>query len=410
MKKLFGIKLLLICSLSLLAKPEEIVFYYSTLKFVETPLSYLEGSVPLRKELALSRNHYRFVFDELHQLKSIAFYNGETPRNPNHTANLFMLSHKMEFQYTDSTEQIIFINKDGKETAVLGNCSRFNYSLNKKGYRILLHFLDQDGKKITNAWGIYQYQWIYQKDGSVIEERHDLEGKIVAIRPGFEFDRLKLNFNHLGQIARMQNIDETGSLVENSSGASQDVIYTNHKGNFLSWNVLNNSGDLEKGNGPNVAAGIQAFNEFGYEKRLTHFDEEGNRIYSAYGICESRTEFDEFGNISERRFYDNEGKVGIHLDAGYHKLKIKWSKDGNRRNSISYFNVKNEPVHHKSRGYHKAVYKYNAKNSLVSISYLNNKEELMNRTDNGVAVIEFQYDLNGKVSNQRRLNKDGKEI
>lgn len=410
MKKLIGIILLVICSLNLMSKAEEQVFYYSTLKFVETPLSYLEGSVPLKKDVALNRNHYRFVYDEAHQLKSVAFYNGETPRKPNHTANLFMLSHQIKFSYTDSTEHIYFYDREGKETAVLGNCRSFSYTIDQRGYRKSLHFLDQDENRITNSWGIYQYQWTYQDDGSVIEERQDQAGERVAIRPGFEFYRLKLNFNHLGQIARMQNIDENGNLVENTSGASQDVISTNAEGNFLTWNVLNNSNQLEKGNGPNVAMGKQAFNDYGYEQQLIHFDEKGNRIYSAYGICESRTTFDDFGNLSERRFYDKEGKEGVHLEAGYHKLKVKWSKDGNRRNSITYFNQENQAVHHKSRGYHKVKYTYNSQNRLVKISYLDMNEELINRTDNGVAVIEFKYDSNGKVSNTKKLNKNGKEI
>ncbi len=410
MKKLIGIILPLIFSFSLMSKAEEQVFYYSTLKFVETPLSYIEGSVPLRKEVALSRNHYRFVFDEFYQLKSIAFYNGETPRKPNHTANLFMLSHQIKFSYTDSTEHMFFFDSEGKVTAVLGNCSSFSYTIDERGYRKSLHFLDQDENRITNSWGIYQYQWSYQEDGSVIEERQDQAGESVAIRPGFEFYRLKLNFNHLGQIARMQNIDENGELIENSSGASQDVIYTNHEGNFLSWKVLNNSSDLEKGNGPNVALGRQFFNEFGYERQLIHFDENGSRIYSAYGICESRTEFDEFGNISERRFYDIEGNRGVHLEADYHLLKIEWSKDGNRRISLSYFTVKDQAVLHNSRGYHQVKYKYSSQNKLIRMSYLNDKGVLINRIDNGVAMIEFEYDANGKVITTKKLNKDGKEI
>mgnify|MGYP003679082053 CR=1 FL=1 len=114
MIKLIGTILLLIFSFNLMSKPKEKVFYYSTVKFIETPLSYLEGSVPLRNEMALSRNHYRFSYDDLHQLKSVAFYNGKTPRNPNHTANLFMLSHKIVFYYQDSIQRIEFQDPKGK--------------------------------------------------------------------------------------------------------------------------------------------------------------------------------------------------------------------------------------------------------------------------------------------------------
>ena len=81
------------------------VYYYSSVEFVETPLSYLKGSVPLSKEVALGRNHYRFTYDDKHRLKSITFFNGDTPRNPNHTSNLFTLAHRLVFSYEDAIEK-----------------------------------------------------------------------------------------------------------------------------------------------------------------------------------------------------------------------------------------------------------------------------------------------------------------
>ena len=66
----------------------------------------------------------------------------------------------------------------------------------------------------------------------------------------------------------MQQINDQGALIENSTGAAQDQITTNAAGNFLQWTVLDKDGALEKGNGPNVAIGIQSFNEYGYEIEL----------------------------------------------------------------------------------------------------------------------------------------------
>ncbi len=293
--------------------------------------------MPLKSDVAFRRNHYRFSYDITNRLVSIAFYNGSTPKNPNHTANLFTLAHRMEFSYEDSKEEVTFFNLKGRQIDVLGNSSQFVYKLNQLGFRESLHFLDSSGNRVENSWNIFEYKWEYLSDGTVIEDRFDKNGKSVSIRPGFEFYRLKLYFNNAGHIALMQNIDDHGNLVENNSGASQDKITTNANGNFLQWQVLENQHQLEKGNGPDVAIGIQKFNEFGYESELEHRDENNNLIYSAYGICRSKTQFDKYGNISERSFYNKVNEPSNHKSAGYHKLKMVWDKFGNDRELLSYF-------------------------------------------------------------------------
>lgn len=386
------------------------VFYYSTAEFIETPLSPIKGSVPLNKKQALRRNHYRFSYDEKHQLVSISFFNGHTPRDPNHTANLFTLAHQMTFDYAEESEIISFFNTQGEPIEVLGNCSRFVYTYNDLGFRNGLYFLNKNKQRLTNSWGIYEYKWEYLNDGSVIENRFDYEGNQVSIRPSFEFYRLRLYFNPSGHIALMQNIDKNGNLIENSSGASQDRITTNSQGNFLDWNVLNNKNELEKGNGPNVAIGKQAFNEYGYEVALEHQDEKGQVIASHYGIYMSKTKFDRFGNIQERTFYNANGKPTIHSKAGYHKLLFTWDEQGNKRKSLQYFDVAGNPCHHTTRGYHAVRYEYDDQGRISKISYLSTTNELTNRKDNGRAYSVYEYSMDDGEVQLSHFNTSHKEI
>ena len=385
------------------------VIYYSTIEFVETPLSYIKGSVPLKKDVALHRNHYRFSYDSQNKLVSIAFYNGSVPKNPNHTANLFTLAHRMEFSYQSDSEKVTFFGTNGKQISVLGNCSEFVFNLNKLGFKESLHFLDASSDRVENSWDIFEYKWEYLNDGTVVEDRFNKQGKQVSIRPGFEFYRLKLYFNTRGHIALMQNIDNDGNLFENSSGASQDKITTNVNGNFLQWQVLDNNHKLEKGNGPDVAKGIQKFNEFGYESELEHRDENNKPMYSAYGICISKTQFDEFGNISKRTFYNEENQPSNHKIAGYHKLKIKWDKSGNYREMLSYFDVNGKPTIHVTRGYHSVKYYYDRNKNLSRIDYLDANEQLTDRRDNGIAYITYQYN-NGEQTSIIRFNREGEKL
>lgn len=386
------------------------VYYYSSVEFVETPLSYLKGSVPLSKEVALGRNHYRFTYDDKHRLKSITFFNGDTPRNPNHTSNLFTLAHRLVFSYEDAIETISFYDVKDNQIEVLGNCYRFVYTLNPLGFRESLYFENVNGERTENSWNIYQYQWIYESDGAVIEDRFNKAGEQMPIRPGFEFHRLRLYFNPLGHIALMQNIDQEGNLIENTSGAAQDQITTNAAGNFLKWEVLDKTGQLEKGNGPDVAIGIQTFNEYGYESKLEHRDENNQLIYNSYGICSSETRFDKWGNIKERRFYDDRGKPTHHEKAGYFQLKLQWDITGNFRDNLAYYDIKGQAASHQERGYHKVLYKYDDEQRLIQISYHDAKEQLVNRKDNGIAYIQYEYDSNGALLKTTRYNKNHKVL
>tara|TARA_R110002073_G_scaffold123234_2_gene266827 strand:+ start:8476 stop:9729 length:1254 start_codon:yes stop_codon:yes gene_type:complete len=399
------------CAQKTLSKKEEgQITYFSTIEFVETPLSYTKGSVPLEESIAMKRNHYRFSYDWQNRVKTIAFFNGNQPRNPNHTGNLFTLAHRIEFTYDKNEERVTFYNTKGKQVSVLGDSYTFVFSLNKLGFRETLSFLNEKGNSVENSWNIYKYEWEYFADGSVIEDRFNKKGDQVSIRLGFEFYRLRLFFNNLGHIALMQNIDKEGRLIENSSGASQDRITTNAQGNFLKWEVLDNKHQLEKGNGPNVAVGNQEFNEFGYEISLLHMDEERAPMYSAYGICRGKTKFDAYGNISERFFYDEQNKPSTHKTAKYHSLKMSWDVSGNYRTDLEYFDVEGKPKAHMTRGYHHVKYHYNTQKELVKITYHDIHKELVNRKDNGIAYIKYNYDQEGNRTSIQRFDTKNNEL
>ena len=89
-----------------------------------------------------------------------------------------------------------------------------------------------------NSWGIYEYLWEQQIDGSVIENRINRSGEPVALRPGFEFYSIRLYYEHNGVLALMQNIDSVGNLVENRTGVAQDKLHFDKKGRWLGWTVF----------------------------------------------------------------------------------------------------------------------------------------------------------------------------
>ncbi len=160
------------------------------------------------------------------------------------------------------------------------------------------------------------------------------------------------------------------------------------------------------GNGPNVAIGMQSFDEYGYAIGVEHRDENNNVVYNHYGIAASSTQFDNFGNMISRTFIGEDGVPSPHLIAGYTTLKIQYDITGNFRKHLEYFDENNMPIGHKKRGYWVVKYIYDSSDQLIRIEYLDIENNLVNRLDNGIAVIKYSYDQDGEIKETIRLNKN----
>lgn len=380
--------------------------YYTRLVFVETPLSLFKGSMPISQKVAMTRNHYRFTYDSLNRLVSVSFYNGKTPRESNETGNRFFLSSVVKISYSKNREVLLFFDRHGNPVNILGGVAQFVFELDEKGFRKELYFLNSKLQKIENSWKIYRYTWKTDTTNAIIEERYNEKGELASLMPGFDFFRTRLVFNQKGDIALMQNVDANGNLVENKTGAAQDLIDMDANGNFLGWTVLNKNHQPEKGNGPNVARGLQQFDEKGNEISLRYEDEKGNPIFSNYGFCQSVSAFDRFGNMIYRQFLDESGKPAPHQQAGYTSMKITWDKTGNNRLRMSYFDNAGHPINHTQRGFASSVNEYDKNGNLVKLTYYDAAGKIVNRTDNGIAYHVYEYDKKNKLVKRKDYDKD----
>lgn len=384
-------------SLSLNAQEAYRTEYFSTVPFRETPFADMIGINPLSQEEASGRNHYRFEYDRAGRLIKAGFYLGDQLRDLNHTANHFFLSPQIRFSYESGQEKRRYFDKHGNAITVRGDVFEEVYDLDEQGRRVRLRFKNEKGAWIQNAWNIAEYKWDIRPDGRVFEERFNEKEEMVSIRPGFHFYRIRFHYDHRGMLALMQNIDEHGNLVENDSGAAQDKIEYDERGNVIAWNVLDKHDQLTRGNSPDVARGVMTYDEHGYEIGIRHEDEKGKLIINAYGFCMSKTEFDRFGNMKARTFLGVDKKAEPHQVAGYTHLEMKWSKDGLNRLSLSYFDKRRKPIQHQTRGYAQVRQEYDNRNNMTSMEYLDEKGKPVKRKDNGISQVKFSYDGKGKL-------------
>ncbi len=386
-----------------------LIEYYSTIPLRESPYASKQGVIRLTKEEAMKRNHYQFTFNNNFKLKSISFNLGNKLINPNHTSNYFFTTSQQRFEYINNLEIRTFFDRFGNQIKQRKAFKEI-YTLDDLGRYKTLYFEDESGNQIENSWGISNYKWNHQDDGSVIENRYNLKGEDKPLRPGFEFYTIRLYFDRNGFLALMQNIDKSGNLVENSSGVAQDKLHFDNEGRWLGWTVLDKNHKIKRGNGPNVARGINIPNEYGYEASIRYEDIDGTAIINSHGFWGGKRYYDKFGNYDFTHFIDSLGNLGVNERAGYATAKFTWSDDGLNRLSVQLLGLKNEPVLHKTRGYALLNIVYDYDGNIVRISNFGVNNEPVNRIDNGVSVITYKYNENKRRIETKRFDKDGKEL
>ena len=378
--------------------------YYSTIPLRESPYAFFQGIVRLSKEEAMTRNHYRFIYDNLFRLESISFWSGDKLRRPNHTANYFFTAPMQKIEYADKKEIITYYDRFGNPIKQRG-AHKSVYSLDKNGRRVALHYEDNKGIIIENSWGISNYIWNHQNDGSIIESRYDLAGNLKPLRPHFEFFRIRLYYEQNGVLALMQNIDEKGVLRENNSGVAQDKLLFDKDGRWLGWTVLNAKNQVHRGNGPNVAKGINIPDQYGYETSIRYEDIDGSSIINSHGFWGGKRFYDNYGNYKSTQFIDSLGNPGINKQTGYCYAVYTWDDKGINLLKYELLDVNKQPVLHKKRGYAKTVYEYNEFDQTTMISYFGKNGEKINRKDNGVSYIIRSYNENHTRKKSVSYNK-----
>lgn len=383
---------------------------YAGLPFRESPCAPLVGVVPLDREQAARHNHFRFSRDREGRIVRVVFRLGDEVRNLDDSANHFFHAPELRIRYEGNLEIRTYRDRFGNPTLFWGDVAEEHYLSDESGKRTRLVFFDRKGEPVENAWGIAEYRWQAIEPGTVIEERVDLEGRPVDLRPGFQFGRLRLIYDDRGFLVRMDNIDANGNPVENESGAASDVLEYDERGLCVAWNVKNARGLPERGNGPDVARGVMRYNRFGREIGIAHFDENGEPMVNAYGFHASQTFYDRYGNMAIRIFLDTEGRPTEHALAGYRSLRMVWDTSGTQRLAMVLFGADGAPIEHRTRGYAEVVRELDARGRVAAIAFYDAEGRSTLHRGLGVARIEMGYDHDNRLTRRAFYDPDGRPI
>ena len=386
------------------------VAYFYTLPFRESPFANVVGIHPMSETEAANRNHYRFEYDSLHRPIRITFMLGDTPRQTNRTANFFFRTSRIDISYVSSRETRMFFDRFGNPALARGVFKEI-YELDEAGYRTRLTFQNADGTRAQSDWGVAEYLWQVEKDGTVIEKHFNLDGDTVVKRPNLTFYTLRLNYGPHGWLSLMENYGPEGKvLVNNTMNGAQDKLEYDANGDMRAWNVFDENRVRVKGNSPRVHRGLRDYNSNGFIARTYYEDENGVRMKSVNGWGESTTTYDKYGNMLERWTHTVDGKKrAINERLQYSGYLKEWDKTGLLELSRKYMLADGTaPATHANVGAHIVKFEYDEVGNTTKLRHYDADGNLVSSRDFGAAIIAFEYDDKNRVTARKLMDVNGK--
>lgn len=386
---------------------EESVAYYSDLAFRESPFEDIAGTGRMSATDATRRNHYRIARDARDRVVSVRHALGSRLRDPDPEHRFFFQAAEMRLCYPEGHEVRKFFNARGRPLAIRGNVAEERFTLDAEGYRKSLRHLGVDGQAVDSGWGIARYDWQRSDDGSVIETRINLAGESVQMRPDLPFERVRLRFGPSGWLSRLEHIDASGALLNNSMKAAEDRLEYRASGEFIAWNVYDAKGKRVEGNAPNVARGITSYHANG-QPLITRFeDRDGRPMAMANGVWAEHAEFDEAGNMTEARFLGPDGKLAVAPEVGCAIFEFRWEAEGLLRGHLACFDAVRRPARFTQGGFHRITDRFTESGDLTE-TRLEDEEGNLIGNEQGIARITLRHDDQGRPIERHFFDADGK--
>lgn len=243
----------------------------------------------------------------------------------------------------EGNKQIKHFFDEKGEPTKNGGVPTFEYTLNESGMRIGLRFLDENGEPAANRNNIHNYVWKELENKMIQEVRFDLAGEFIVMNPFCPFYELRFSYDDEGYLVRMANY-EADTLYNCTEENCGDIGVSY----FLFKNT--EAGDVLNFSVHNTVG--QLSNLYGgWAKRLNVVDENGYLLET--------TQYDQ----------DDEPLSGKRL-----------------------------PV---------TTSVYDEHGAMVKRISMDIDKNVQNDPNNGVAIIEYKYDNEGRRTETLRYDKDG---
>jgi YD repeat-containing protein len=316
------------------------VEYYRNLQFSETPYDIEKGIHPLTADEAKAINSYKFTYDKTGRLLSVEFVRNNVLLGYSSMQG----AAKITYDYTDNMQTKHYFDKDNQPIES-GGIFAAQYSLDPKGNRTGLMFLDKNGTMVENRNKIHSYTWNILPDGMVRELRYNLKGEETVMNPFCPFYELRFTYNDKGFTTRMANFKADtlyNCTAENCGdiGVSYFTFNPNANGDLESFSVFNVTGQMS-----NLYWGwskrISKYDENGYELETNVFDQD-NEYVKGKLVPVNKNTYDSHGALIEAKNLDKDGNL-VNNSNGVAITQYKYDEQGNRTETLN-FDKDNVPV------------------------------------------------------------------
>jgi len=259
----------------------------------------------------------QFTYNQNDQLIKLEYKYGEKAIS---TSRAGMMDGSMDvapitdIKYDENFEIRHFFDKEGKPSTNNMNVYKVVYEYNDIGERVSLKYYDKDNKPIDNSWGICEYIWEKNGDYKVLEKRKNISGEYTSIRPYYKFMTVIYEYHPNGTLASMKNVDDTGKLIVEETGIAVDEPVYDEKLQLVSFKFYDANGKNVIGSFLGSASGEFIYDDKGNDIEFVKTDLEGNPILGSENSALTKQKYDEFGNLTEQSFFDEQGMPATEIN------------------------------------------------------------------------------------------------
>jgi len=367
--------------------------YFAVFPFWESPVQPFKFASPLTQQDAQKKIHIQVGYDANNRVIDVQTRQGEQYKAlGNFFDAMYVHTVHTKVRYQKGKELHHFYNKLGNRVTAWGNIWEKVYFNDERGRYIKMDLLNRSGESVDNSWGITNYSWEHQLDGSIIEERRSLLGELKTHRPGFEFKRIRLHFDEKGHLRLMQNIDESNQLSAAKSGASQYSYFYDTNGSFERWEIYDADGKAAIG--PSNTAGESYIRQVDGSLKISFFNKTGEPAIHWSGAVHWKIKRDIKGNVAELTYFDEKQKP-TNGNLNFSKIVYQWDEQHLHLVSKTLMDPTNKPTLH-ADGYNKTQYFYRTDGLLKEQHFLTLDKKLVVSTYEKAAIIRYQYDDKGQ--------------
>ena len=279
---------------------------------------------------------------------------------------------------------------------------RYSYRFDYQGGILkYLYYQNSQGELIANEEkdNVSMWEYKYTKQGGLLSVVKKSDKKKLIRLDQYQFGKNKSVVSFGKELGRVVSLSsslsalspylKTAEQKKGKSTVTREVLSYNEKGYLIRRDYQNPFGgkvsDIVNSYGKSYE-----YNDLGLPITTFNLDENGEYLITK-GVVEVKLRYDGNGNLLERSYYGNNGKLK-NIETQYAKLIMKYDLYGNEIET-AFYGESNEPVLHKE-GFHKFKMKYDEQGSLIEDSYYGTNNSPILRKQ-GVFKVMYKHDYRG---------------